>query len=46
MHAVPVVVALDVSEQRLSGFGVGRPPALMDQLDLQGVKKLSIGALS
>ncbi len=36
---MPVVIAFDVSEQRLSGFRLGRPAALMDQFDLQGVEE-------
>lgn len=39
VHAVSVMVALDVSEQRLSGCRPGCPSALMDKFDLQGVEE-------
>jgi hypothetical protein len=34
VHAVLVVIAFDVSEQRLTRFGLCRPSALMDEFDL------------
>ena len=43
---MPVVVAFDISEQRLPCVGLRRPTALMDEFDLGAWKKLSIGALS
>jgi len=39
VHAVSVMVALDISEQRLSRLGLCRPSALMDQFDLEGVEE-------
>lgn len=35
VHAVPIIIAFDISEQSLPGFAVCRPAALMDQFDLQ-----------
>lgn len=46
VHAMAVVVPLYVSQQRLPRLGVRRPSALMGEFDLEGVEKLSIGALS
>ena len=39
MHAVPVVIAFDVSEQGLPRFCLRRPSALMDKFDLEGVEE-------
>src|SRR3546814_5582881 len=38
-HAVPVVIAFDVSEQGLPRFCLRRPSALMDKFDLEGVEE-------
>ena len=46
VHAVPVVVALDVPERCLSHLGLCRPPTPMDEFDLEGVEETLIGALS
>lgn len=36
MNALPIGVALDVSEQFASCLVLGRPPSLMDELKLEG----------
>ena len=39
MHAVPVVIGFDVSEQGLPRFSLRRPSAPMDEFDLEGVEE-------
>ena len=46
MDALVSVVAFAVAEQVGSGFVPGRPSSLVSAFDLQGVEKLSRGALS
>jgi len=46
VHGVSIVVALNVSEQRLPCLGLRRPSALMDKFDLEGVEEALHRALS
>ena len=45
MDALPVVVAFDVGEQVASGLVPGRPPALVDEFDLQGMEEALHGSV-
>ncbi len=44
VDALPIIVALDICEEVALGLLAGCPAPLMDEFDLQRVKKLSMGA--